>query len=219
MKHMEKTRIGAAGRYNIIVHITFLFVLIWASAAPGQRGMGDGRGVAQQMLKPRLIRISGKLQEIKTHPCENTTGKADLGTHLNLKDKQGGELNVHLGPAPALSDTVKRLEMGRKLDLIVFRTGEMPPNQYIAQTLILGRHIIRLRDSDLRPCWAGSRFGQEILSPSARTTVNLRTIKGRNYRYYCPELQKLRCFQDGQRPRWRRRCRGRFFGCEWQQNN
>ena len=48
-----------------------------------------------------MVRISGKLQEIKTHPCEKATGQAELGTHLILKDKNGREFNIHLGPAPA----------------------------------------------------------------------------------------------------------------------
>ena len=214
MKNLDKTKLRAIGRGGINVLVTALVVLIWAAAAPGQRGMGDSKGVAQQRLKPHLVLISGKLQEIKTHPCENTTGKADLGTHLILKDKQGQEFNVHLGPAPALSETVKRLIVGRKLDLLGFRTDKMPPNQYVAQTLILDSRIIQLRDSNLRPYWAGSRFDQERLSPSAKTTVDQRTVMRKN-RFYChPKLWRRRCFQNGQRPRWTRRCRGRFFSRE-----
>lgn len=211
MKNLDKTRLHAIGRGGINVLVTALVVLIWVAAAPGQRGMGDGKGVAQQRLKPRLVLISGKLQEIKTHPCEKTTGKAELGTHLILKDKHGQELNIHLGPAPELSETVKRLTVGRKLDLLGFRTDKMPPNQYVAQTLILGSHIIQLRDSDLRPYWAGSRLGQETLSLSTKTTVDRRTVRRRRCLYYGPNLWQYRCFQDAPRPRLRWRCRGRIY--------
>ncbi len=219
MKESDKIRLCAIGRSGINVLVTALVVLIWAAAAPGQRGMGDSKGVTQQRLKPRLVRISGKLQEIKTHPCENTTGKAELGTHLILRDKHGQELNIHLGPAPELSETVKRFTVGRKLDLLGFRTDKMPPNQYVAQTLILGSDIIQLRDSDLRPYWAGSRFSQGTLSPFSKATVDQRMAMRRSCYYCCPKLWQGRCFQNEQRPHWRRRCRGRAYCHRWEWDN
>ncbi|NQT03762.1 MAG: hypothetical protein HQ580_17165 [Planctomycetes bacterium] len=217
MKNLDKTRLHAIGRGGINVLVTALVVLIWVAAAPGQRGMGDGKGVAQQRLKPRLVLISGKLQEIKTHPCEKTTGKAELGTHLILRDKHGQELNIHLGPAPELSETVKRLTVGRKLNLLGFHTDKMPPNHYVAQTLILGSHIIQLRDSDLRPYWSNNRLGEEILSPSMATTGKRKTSETTSSLCYHPRFWQRRRFQDGQRPRWRRCCRGRAYcrRCEW----
>jgi hypothetical protein len=215
MKNPDKTMLNTVKRKSLVILGTLL-VLIFSSAAPGQRGMGNGEGVAQQMLKPRLVNISGKLQEIKTHPCENTTGKAELGTHLILKDKQGRELNVHLGPAPVLSKIVKRLKIGKEIELIGFRTDKMPPNQYVTKTLIFNNSIIQLRDSDLRPYWAGSGFSQEILLPSAKTTVDKRTaIRSGCYYYSWPKLRQRCFFQNGHKPRWRRRCRGRFFCREW----
>jgi hypothetical protein len=220
MKNLEKTRLIAIGRYGVFVFVSILLVLFWASAAPGQRGMGDGVGVAQQMLKPSLVHISGKLQEIKTHPCENTTGQADLGIHLILKDKQGRELNVHLGPAPALSETIKQLKIDEKIELIGFRTDKMPLNQYVAKILIFDGNVIQLRNSGLRPYWAGSGFGWEAVSPYAKTNFDQRTAMRRN-RYYCswPKLWQRRCFQNGQRPYGRRRCRGRAHYHRWEWDN
>jgi hypothetical protein len=212
MKYLEETRFGSAGRNSIVVFFGTMLVLIFSSVAPGQRGMGDSEGIARQMLKPHLVHISGKLQEIKVHPCANTTGKADLGIHLILKDKQGRELNVHLGPTPALSKTVKQLKKDRKIELIGFRTDKMPPNQYVAKTLIINKNIIQLRDSDLRPYWAGNGFAQEIFLPSTKAIVDKRS---NCYYYSSPNSWQRRCFQNGQRPRWRRRCRGRFFCHEW----
>ncbi len=161
------------------------------------------------MLKPRLVRISGKLQEIKTHPCENTTGKAEIGTHLILKDKHGQELNIHLGPASAVSEAVKRLTVGTKLDLLGFRTDKMPPKQYVAKTLILTNHVIHLRSSNLRPYWANNRLGERASSSSTATTGKRKTSETKGSLCYYPRFWQRRCFQDEQRPRWRRHCRGR----------
>jgi len=216
MKKQDKTRINVVGRKGAGVFLGTLLVLIFSSAAPGQRGMGDSVGVAQQMLKPSLVHISGKLKEIKTHPCENTTGQADLGTHLILKDNEGQELNVHLGPTLVLSETVKRLNIGSKIEFIGFRTDNMPLNQYVAKILIFDGNVIQLRDSGLRPYWAGSGFGWETVSPYAKTNFDQRTSIRRNRYYYSwPKLWRRRCFQNGQRPYGRRRCRGRAYCRRW----
>jgi len=215
MKNLEKTGLCAIGRHGIVVFVSTLIVLIWAATAPGQRGMGDSMGVAQQRLKPRLVRMSGKLQEIRTHPCENTTGKAEIGTHLILKDKHGRELNIHLGPAPAVSETVKPLTVGTKLDLVGFRTDKMPPNQYVAKTLILDNHVIQLRGPDLRPYWSNNNLDGEILSSSTATTGKRQTFEATGSFLYHPKYWQRRCFQNGLRLGWKRRCRGRACGRKW----
>lgn len=216
MKNLYEKGFGYVERKSMVVLLGTLLVLIFSSAAPGQRGMGDDEGIARQMLKPHLVHISGKLQEIKTHPCENTTGNADLGTHLILKDKQDRELNVHLGPTPVLSKIIKQLKKGRNIELIGFRTDKMPQNQYVAKILIFGGNVIQLRDSNLRPYWAGSGFAMETLSPAVKTIVDERTATRNSCYYYSwPKSWQRRCFQNAQRPRWRRRCRGRFFCREW----
>jgi hypothetical protein len=216
MKNQNRTRLNTVGRKGIVIFLSTLLLLIWSFTAHAQRGMGDSEGVAQQILKPCLVHVSGRLQEIKTHPCENTTGKADLGTHLILKDNQDQELNIHLGPTPVLSKTVKRLKLGGKIELLGFRTDKLPLNQYVAKTLIFGSNIIQLRNSDLRPYWAGRGFSQETLLPSTKTTLDKRTAKRSNcYCYSYPKTRPRRYFQNGQRPCWRLRCRGRFFCREW----
>lgn len=216
MKNLKETRLWVIRRHGIVVLVSALIVLICVAPAPGQLGMGDNKGVAQQRLKPRLVRISGKLQEIKTHPCENTTGKAELGTHLILKDKHGQELNIHLGPAPAVSEAVKRLTVGTKLDLVGFRTEKMPPNHYVAKTLILANHVIQLRGSDLRPYWSNNKLGEGASSSSTATTGKQKTSETTGSLCYYPRFWQRRCFQDGQRPCWRRRCRGRVCCRQWE---
>lgn len=219
MKNLEKARIYDTRQHAVVVFETALIVLVWAAASPGQMGMGDSKGVVQQRLKPPLIRISGKLQEIKTHLCENTTGKAELGTHLILKDRHGRELNIHLGPASAVSEAVKQLKVGRKLDLLGFRTEKMPPNHYVAKTLILANHLIQLRGSDLRPYWSNNRLGEEVPSPSTATAGKRKTSETKSSLCYYPRFWQSRRFQDGQRPCWRRRCRGRAYCRRWEWDN
>ena len=219
MKNLEETRLWAVRRHGIVVLVRALIVLTWTATAPGQLGMGDNKGVAQQRVKPRLVRISGKLKDIKTRPCENTTGKAELGTHLILKDKHGQELNIHLGPSPSVSEAIKRLTVGTKLDLLGFRTEKIPPNHYVAKTLILANHLIQLRSSDLRPYWSNNRLGEEIPSPSTATTGKRKTSETKSSLCYYPRFWQLRCFQDGQKPRWRRRCRGRAYCPRWDWDN
>ena len=215
MENFKETILWAVGRYGMVVLVSTLFVVIWTPTASGQLGMGDSKGVVQQRLKPRLIRVSGTLQQIQTHPCENTTGKAELGTHLILKDEHGQELNIHLGPASELSETVKRLTVGTKLDLLGFRTDKMPPNQYIAKTLILPNYIIQLRDSDLHPYWSNNRPAGQVRSPFTAITGKRRTSEAVGSLRYYPKYWRRRCFQAEPRPRGRRRCRERGYGRRW----
>jgi len=211
---LKEEKRWAIGRIAILLSI--LTMLTWTATAPGQLGMGDSKGIAQQRLKPRLVRITGKLQQIQTHPCENTTGKAELGTHLILKDKQGQELNIHLGPASEVAETVKRLTIGTRLDLLGFHTDKMLPNHYVAKTLILPNHIIQLRSSDLRPYWSTNRPAGQVPSPMVATTGKQRMSEiSRSFRNY-PKYWRQRSFRAGQRPRWQRRCRGRGCGRRWE---
>ena len=191
-----------------------LSILISTATSHGQLGMGDRKGIVQQGLKPRLVRLSGTLQQIQTHPCESTTGTADLGTHLILDDKDGQELNIHLGPAIEVSEIVKRLTLRARVDLIGFRTDKMLSNHYVAKTLILPNHIIPLRDSDLRPYWSTRKLSEKAQTPTVTTTGKTMTETTCSFRYR-PQYGRRRCFQDGSRPRWGRRCRGRGWGRRW----
>lgn len=127
--------------------------------AHAQRGMGDPSGIARQAVKPDLVTLSGKLLEIKTGPCEKTTGRSPIGTHLVLETAKGEKLNVHLGPQAAVAETVAKLKLGEPVTVQVFRTEKLPENQYIAQSLQSGDIKAVLRDAGLRPTWAGQGGG------------------------------------------------------------
>jgi len=128
--------------------------------ADAQRGMGDPSGVGRQAEKPPLVSLSGKLAEIKTGPCEATTGRALQGTHLILEAADGRKLNVHLGPTNEVEDLVKKLSVGETVAVTAFRTEKMPDGHYAAQAVTVEKTTVELRDAKtLRPTWAGPGRG------------------------------------------------------------
>jgi hypothetical protein len=94
------------------------------------------------------------LKEIKTDPCEQTTGRSPVGTHVILQGEEA-LLNVHLGPASEVGDVVGMVRVGDTLEVRAFRTPRLPENQFIAVSVKSGDQLIELRDESLRPRWAG----------------------------------------------------------------
>lgn len=137
-------------------------LLAWALPveAFAQRGMGDAVGIAQQAVKPALVSISGTVRAVVTQPCEQTTGRSYLGTHLVLTTEEDAEVNVHLGPAVRVGAIVDKLEVGMSVKLAVFRTDKMPENHFVAQVIEVNDETLRLRDDNLRPLWAGNGGGK-----------------------------------------------------------
>jgi hypothetical protein len=127
-----------------------------ASNAPAQKGQGDPVGVARQAVRPAVVTLTGKLLEIKTGPCESTTGWSPIGTHIVLETPRGGPLNVHLGPVTAVADLAGKLKVGQEVQVNAFRTDKMKENHYVAQSVTFGKESVTLRDQNLRPTWAGS---------------------------------------------------------------
>ena len=136
-----------------------LAIACWMAphTAWAQRGVGDTVGVAQRMVKPDVVALAGELTEITTGPCENTTGRSPLGTHLVIKTKNGDTLNVHLGPAVHVESLVADLSIGDQVDIEGFRTDAMKDGHYVARTVSYGDRTEQLRDEFLRPVWAGGR--------------------------------------------------------------
>jgi hypothetical protein len=134
--------------------ITTFAALLLSVSATAQKGAGEATGIAQQAVKPPVITLSGKLLEIRTGPCENTTGKSPTGTHLIVQSEDGAKLNIHLGPENAVDHVVDQLAAGQSVTFEVFRTERLPDNAYIAKSLLLEDRVIHLRDDNLRPSWA-----------------------------------------------------------------
>lgn len=139
----------------IIVMSVAVQVLWLAGAASAQRGTGRPEGIARQKERSQIVTVRGTLKEIQTGPCEQTTGRAKVGTHLILKSKDG-TLNVHVGATDEVKDIVSRARLGETVEAKVFRTEQMAADHCTAISLRLGDDEIVLRDAALRPTWAGS---------------------------------------------------------------
>ena len=138
----------------IFVVASTLFCGTLVTNARAQKGMGESSGVARQAVKPEIVSLSGKLVEIKTGPCEKTTGRSPIGTHVLLETTKGEKLNIHLGPAAAVAGTIAKLSTGQTVTVKAFRTDKMPEKHYTAQSLTFGKTTVELRDAGLRPVWA-----------------------------------------------------------------
>jgi len=138
----------------MIFTAALLAVTILVATAMAQRGVGQKQGVARQPVKPAVQTIVGTLKEIKTGPCEHTTGRSPIGTHLILQAEKA-TYNLHLGPASEVKDVVATVRVGDKVEATAFRTERLPEDQYIAVAVKSGDKEIVLRDNSLRPRWAG----------------------------------------------------------------
>jgi len=205
MKTDEKNWFSELRAYEVIVIVAAaVAALLCSTAAYAQKGMGDYTGIAREPIKPPITRLSGIVHEIRTHPCEHTTGKAEIGTHLILKSSQNQEFNIHIGPATAVADIVKQLSVGKEIEVFGFHTEKMPSDHYVARQLVLGGRSIDLRDASLRPFWA---------------TGSLHTQgRGKNRLAIGPQSRERVGCGSQRRPGWRGRSgRGnwqrRRFGC------
>ncbi len=137
-------------------------VLVCTIPVNAQKGIGNVYGIGQQQILPDIESISGELIEIKTGPCENTTGYAIIGTHLFVKSSASEPVyNIHLGAAYAVDSFISRLSVGQNIEVQAFRTEQMEENHYVAKQVSANGHTIQLRDENLRPFWAGERISQK----------------------------------------------------------
>lgn len=146
----------------LLVVVTAVALGDWlVGMACAQKGTGDATGVARQAVKPEVTSLSGKLLEIKSGPCEKTTGRSPVGTHIILETAKKEKLNVHLGPATAVAEAIEKLTVGQEIAVKAFRTDKHKAQHYVAVSLSFDKTTIELRDDTLRPVWAqGGRGGQ-----------------------------------------------------------
>jgi hypothetical protein len=143
--------------------ILFAVILFSASSySYAQKGMGNKTGIARNNVTNATRKISGKLVKILNEPCTNTTGQYARGLHLIIKqnDQDVERLNIHLGPTSEMSEITEHLKPGQQLELKVFKTNELPDDQYIAKSFTSTHGTYELRNDQLRPFWAGNNRGR-----------------------------------------------------------
>lgn len=126
-----------------------------ASTAMAQRGVGNDAGVARQAVRPEVVALTGKVVRVETGPCQNTTGRAFVGSHFLMETSDGQTLNIHLGPAGVVDFAAKELAPGKEVRVQAFRTEAMKEGHYTACKITCGDRTVTLRDETLRPAWAG----------------------------------------------------------------
>ncbi len=139
-------------KFKLIAILMFLSIICYA-----QKGAGNRTGMAQQRINPEVIKFTGKILEFKDGPCEYTHGRSISGTHLIIEVIDNSLINVHLGPTDEVSHIVGELEIGQEIEVFVFRTSDLAVNHFIAKEIKTGKREFVLRDSILRPFWAGKR--------------------------------------------------------------
>lgn len=139
-----------------ILTLTATVVLLAATPAAAQRGLGDPAGIVRQDTPVQRATLTGTLVAVKTGPCELTTGRYGIGTHFILKTEAHGDVNLHLGPSAVVDDLVERIDVGDRVTVEAFRTEKMEAGAFVAQTIEAEGRTVALRDEALRPSWAGS---------------------------------------------------------------
>jgi hypothetical protein len=146
--------------FVVFTAIALLVCGVGLPRAYSQKGAGDPTGIARQADKPEVISLSGKVTAIESGPCERTTGRAGIGTHVLLETTQGDSLNIHLGPKAAVEKIAKQLAVGQSVEVKAFRTDKLPEDNYVAKSIKLDGKTLKLRDDSLRPVWAGGAARQ-----------------------------------------------------------
>lgn len=141
------------------VILTAVFAALFALAFPwsfasAQWAAGDRQEDAAKPVAAKAISLSGKVSELKSEPCEITTGDSSLGKHLVIRTPKGKTVTIHLGPAAKVEPLIKDLSPGMEIRVEAFRTEETEKGAYVARTLSFGDRTVVLRDKTLRPVWA-----------------------------------------------------------------
>jgi len=155
---------------GLVTASCMLLIACSATRALAQRGVGDATGMARRAEKPDIASLTGTIKEVQSGPCEMTTGRATIGTHVLLSDSREKTLNIHLGPQAAVAHVAEQLKVGESVTVAAFRTEKMSEGHYVAKSLTFDEQTVELRDENLRPAWAGGR-GQRRGREASRSAM------------------------------------------------
>jgi len=136
-----------------------MIMVIVTSSGFAQKGTGNSSGVAKNYSSSIVTELSGELKKIVNEPCKKTTGRYSYGTHLFIEtlNTRKRTLNIHVGPTEEIKRITENLKTGQQIEMMVFKTDDLPENQFIVKSLKVKGKLYTLRNEDLKPFWAGNQ--------------------------------------------------------------
>jgi hypothetical protein len=164
--------------------IGLIVMAIFPVTSDAQQGVGDPVGVGRQRVTPIVVPLTGTLKEIHVGPCEHTTGRSPMGTHLMVETAELGTVNVHLGPTDRVAAYVSLLRIGEPIAVDAFETSKLSDGERIAQKVTQAGATFVLRDNKLRPVWASGQ-PSAYYGPRQRAFVDPNASYAHAYRGSC----------------------------------
>jgi hypothetical protein len=146
---------------RLISLIGILALVLAATAAWAQPGMGPGRGQARgwgagdpysRMYNPKTVEtLSGEVVKVDKF----TPGRRmSYGVHFTLKTEKE-TIPVHLGPSWYLANQAVTIAPGDKVEVTGSRISYQGNPTIIAAEVKKGGQVLKLRDAAGVPAWAG----------------------------------------------------------------
>ncbi len=155
---MKKVLAGSLGLAALVLVIAGI-VYAGPEQSPGQgpgncNGCGLGRGMGGRMYDPsKAETISGKVTSI-----EEFASRRGAGTGVILKVNSGSDtLAVHLGPKWFLDKQEMKFATGDAVEIKGIKTVRRGQDIFIAAEVKKGSEVLKLRDEQGIPLWAGWR--------------------------------------------------------------
>jgi hypothetical protein len=140
--------------------VTVFVLALFSEHSSAQKMMGKGSGgwgansAYCRMYDPKTVEtVSGTIEKIETiTPMKGMS----IGKHLILKtDKE--TISVHLGPSWYLDAQDTQLVVGDKIEVKGSRIAYEGNPAIVAEEIKKGDEILKLRDENGFPAWAGWR--------------------------------------------------------------
>ncbi len=157
---MKKVLMGSMGM-AVLALIIAGFVYAGQEQSTGQGpgncngcGMGMGRGMGGRMYDPaKAETLSGQVVSV-----EELAAPRGRGNAVVLKVASGsGMLAVHLGPKWFLDKQEMKFAAGDAVEIRGVKTAQRGQEIYIAAEVKKGNDVLKLRDDQGIPLWAGWR--------------------------------------------------------------
>jgi hypothetical protein len=141
-------------RPSLVAALTILLVGAVAGAQPAESpprpgyGWGAGRGFDPATVET----IEGEILEVASPPCPGWRGAR--GVHLSVETGSGA-VSVHLGPQWYLQGKGVAFAAGEQVTVTGSRVSQRGRPALVATEVRRGESVLRLREADGAPAWAG----------------------------------------------------------------